>query len=244
MKKIAITITSLLLILAVGGIFFAKEINVELTEEMVQRAIDSKIDEGTVNSRGVDIKLNAAKVDFRANNTASVNVDFEANGYGYAGSMHGDCSTGLRYKAPKIYLADLSATDMQTRFDDKTAGEIEDVKNVAKDFFKCKREEMLTEDAQESLDNIVGRNQEKLEELAVKATHVFFETIPIYDLNSAGLKGSLASLALKEVKFTEDSAVVTLSPSQAIFKILSVILGALLFALIFIMPYVRWGRKV
>jgi hypothetical protein len=45
--------------------------------------------------------------------------------------------------------------------------------------------------------------------------------LPIYDLNNAGVAGSLASLALKDVSFTEDSAVVTLSPRLFILKMLS-----------------------
>ena len=78
---------------------------------------------------------------------------------------------------------------------------------------------MLSEEAKQSLDNIIGRNTENLNEIATSVTYKFFETLPIYNLNDAGLKGSVASLALKEVRFNEDAAVITLSPAQAIIKI-------------------------
>ena len=97
---------------------------------------------------------------------------------------------------------------------------------------------MLSEEAKQSLDNIIGRNTENLNEIATSVTYKFFETLPIYNLNDAGLKGSVASLALKEVRFNEDAAVITLSPAQAIIKILSFIGAILLIAWTFLGFYI------
>ena len=83
---------------------------------------------------------------------------------------------------------------------------------------------MLSDEAKKSLDNIVGRKSELVKELAVDATYKFFENMPIYDLNDAGLKGSIAAMALKKVEFTETEAIVTLSPSRVIARVVSAIL--------------------
>jgi len=226
-KKIGFIAAFLAIVSFLGVIFFAKDFDVEITEQTVQQAIKAKIADGPIESRGVSLTLNNATVDFQSNNTASIVVDFAANGYGYAGRIDGNIATGLRYDAPKIYLADIDPGSLNTEFDPETEGKLNDLKNVASDFLQRQKKEMLSDEARQSLDNIVGRNEDKMAEYSAKAVDWFFTTIPVYDLNDAGIAGSLASLALKDVRFTDTAAVVTLSPSQAIFKILSFIFTAL-----------------
>ena len=83
---------------------------------------------------------------------------------------------------------------------------------------------MLSDEAKKSLDNIVGRKADVVKDLTVEATYAFFENLPIYDLNDAGLKGSIAAMALKNVEFTETEAIVTLSPSKFIARVVSAVL--------------------
>jgi len=227
MKKIAILFAVLAAAIFLGGLLFAKDFDIEITEASVQQAIDTKIAEGPVDSRGVTLIINSATVDFKDNNTAKIIVDLGAEGFGYSGRVSGDVASGLRYDAPKIYLADLDPGTLETEFDPETEGKLNDLKNVASDFLARQRDDMLSEEAKQSLDNIVGRNEEKIAEYSAKAVDWFFTTIPIYDLNDAGIAGSLASLALRDVRFTENTAIVTLSPAQAIYKILSFIFAVL-----------------
>lgn len=228
MKKIAIIAVTLFALACLGVVLFVKDIDVNISEEMAQKAINEKVLGNPINSRGVELTIQTAIIDFRADNTAEIDVAFEAGGFGYSGKMSGQFATGLRYEAPTIYLADLNPVKMQVLLDEKSQGKVNDVKNVATDFLKRQRNQMLSDEAKESLDNIVGRNEDKLKELAVTYTYKFFETLPIYNLNDAGIAGSVASLALKDVRFTDDHAIVTLSPSQLIFKILSFIAACLI----------------
>lgn len=248
MKKIIVVVTAIFIAALVYVLMFVKDVDVEISEIMVQEAVAEQISDGPIRSRGVTLIIKSAEIDFKANNTASVNIDFDADGYGYSVGMVGSFSTGLRYDEPVIYLADLSPVGIEMKFDSETQGKLNDVKNVATDFLKRQRKQMLSEEAKQSLDNILGRNQDKLKDLVVTSTYKFFETLPIYNLNDAGLKGSIASLALKDVKFTEDAAIVTLSPSMAIIKILSFLFSIIictLFLLLYLgFPFIGIATKM
>lgn len=222
-KKTGIALLMLLAFGIVGIFLFAKDIEVSITEEQVQTAIDAKIAQGPIQSRGISLTLKSASVDFKNNNTAEIITDFDADGFGYSGNMNGIFATGIRYKEPKIFLAEINPIEMSISGSEETNSKLEDVKNVATDFLKRQREEMLSDEAKESLDKIIGRNEDKAKELAIKATYAFFESLPIYDLRDAGAAGSLASLALKDVRFNETNAIVTLSPVKALIKILTFI---------------------
>jgi hypothetical protein len=224
MKKISLGLAVLFGVLFAATFFFAKDIDVRISEASAQKLIDESMISEPVSSFGVTLNIKSATIDFKANNTASVNVDFKASGFGYEGEANGSFGTGIDYRAPKIYLANLAPVDMTLNLDPVSKGKVDDVKNVAKDFLKRQRSQMLSEEAKQSLDNIVGRNQDKVKELAIVTTYKFFENLPIYDLNDAGVKGSIAALALKDVSFTETEAIVTLSPSRLIMRVVSAML--------------------
>ena len=228
MKKIfPFAAIAIFIICIAGSVLFLKDFDVEISEADVQQAIQSELDRGPISSRGVTLTVNAAQVSFTQTEGARISVDLEAEGYGYAGTIKGDFASQIRYDAPKFYLANLTPITFETAFDTKTQEKIDDLSNIAKDFLKRQKDDMLTEKAKESLDRVVGDNKSKLQELGEEAVYRFFETTPIYDLKKAGLKGSAASLALKDVRFEPGKAVVTLSPLQAILKVLS-FLGFLL----------------
>lgn len=236
MKKIGLILAVVFGGLFVATFFFAKDFDVRISEASAQQLIDDRMISDPISSLGVKLDIKSATIDFKANNTASVNVDFKAEGFGYSGEAKGDFATGIDYREPKIYLANLAPVDIALELDAESQGKVDDVKNVAKDFLQRQRSKMLSEEAKKSLDNIVGRNEDKIKELAVTATYKFFENLPIYDLNDAGIKGSLAALALKKVEFTETEAIVTLSPSRVIIRVLSAF-----FAFLAIMLYLSGG---
>lgn len=223
LKKLLITSLIFFGLTVLGVFLFANDIDVVLTESSVQTAIDAKIDAGPIRSRGIELILNSAVIDFKANDTAEIKVDFIADGFGYAGKMQGVFSSGIRYKEPEIYLNNIVPVKIEVSTNSVTESKVQDVKNVASDFLKRQRQDMLSEDAKQSLDNILERNHDAIKDFAEMATYKFFETLPIYNLNNAGIKGSLASLALKDVRFADSSAIIILSPVQALIKILSFI---------------------
>ena len=236
MKKIGLVLAVLFAGLFLATFFFGKDFDVRISEASAQKMIDDNMISAPISSLGVNLDVKSATIDFKANNTAAVIVEFNASGYGYSGEVQGEFATGIDYRQPKIYLAKLAPVDIALELDKDSQGKVDDVTNVAKDFLQRQRDKMLSEDAKQSLDNIVGRNQEKIKELAVVATYKFFENLPIYDLTDAGLKGSVAAMALKEVRFTKTEAIVTLSPSRVIMRVLTAI-----FTFLAIMLYLSGG---
>lgn len=233
MKKIGILAILIFGLAILGIILFAKDFNVEISESRAQAAIDSKISKGVIRSRGIELVIRSAIIDFKSNDTAAVTVDFSAAGFGYAGDIEGDFATGLRYDAPQIFLENIVPVKMELAFDDKTENKIQDIKNVGSDFLRRQKKKMLSENAKGSLENILSRNETAVKDFAAESTYKFFETLPLYNLNEAGLQSSLVSMALKDVKFTENSAVITLSPVQALLKILTFI-GTLLLVITYV----------
>ena len=223
LKKIFVPIFLLLGLAVVGVLLFAGDIDVTITEQQVQAKIDEQIAEGPIQSRGIELTINSARIDFKASDAAEIVADITADGFGYSGTMAGTFLSGIRYDQPEIFLDNILTSSIELAADAETEGRLQDVKNVASDFLTRQRDAMLSDEAKESFENIVGRNEDTIKDVVAAGAYKFFETLPVYDLNEAGIKGSLASLALKDVRFTETSAIVTLSPVQALIKILSFI---------------------
>ncbi|NNC37865.1 MAG: hypothetical protein EX271_03010 [Acidimicrobiales bacterium] len=225
MKKILIGVGLLFAVACTFVLLFVEDVDVTISESTVQQSVNAQIEKGSVRSLGINLTLNSAIVDFKANNTAAINVDIDADGYGYAGKLRGDMATGIRYNQPRLYLADVQSTGLETVVEEDVASEFSEYRDVANNYIKREKEKLLAGKEQNALGRIVANSDKKAKDYAVNSAKVFFETVPIYNLNNAGLKGSVASLALKDVTFTEDSAVVTLSPRQAVIKILTYIAG-------------------
>ncbi len=237
LKKILIALVAIVVIVMAGIYILADDFDLTLSEAEVQTAIDRKLAQGDIKHLGVTLGPNAAQIDFKANNTAQIEVDFDVNGFGHGANMGGRLTSGLAYDSPRLYLGQLDASDITFKLDPDLEQKTGDIKNVATDFFKRKRDEMLSDEAKESFDRLIGADDDKVKAASAKAVQWFLSTVPIYDLNDAGYKGSIASLALKDVRFTEDSAIVTLSPRQAVVKIL-IFLGGLLLVLLGSLIYV------
>jgi len=231
LKKILIALAALVALAMAGIYIFADDFELTLSEAQVQTAIDRKLAQGDIKHLGVSLAPNAAQIDFKANNTAQINVDMDLSGFGQGANMSGRLTSGLRYESPRLYLGELDTSDLAFKLDPDSEQKTTDVKNVATDFLKRQRDEMLSDDAKDSLDRLVGENENKIKTLSARTIQWFLSSISVYDLNDAGYKGSLASLALKDVRFNEESVIVTLSPRQAVIKIL-IFLGFLFFSTI------------
>lgn len=249
MKKLfPVIAVTIFVICVIASFFFLRDFEIEISETDVQRTIDSELEKGPVAHLGITLTVNEARVNFTAADGARLGVDLAAEGFGYAGTIDGDFASKIRYDAPRLYLTDLKPLEFESALDSQTQEKIDDLRNIAQDFLKRQKNEMLSEEAKESLDRVVGSNQTKLEEFGVDGAYKFFEALPIYDLKQAGLKGSLASLALKDISFEDGTAIVTLSPLQAIIKILTALGIILLIALYLWAVYfdflgAPWKRK-
>ena len=242
LKKIILGLVLFLGLCAVGILLFAKDFEVKVSEEMAQEAINAQIKEGPMHSLGMEITLREAKIDFLANNTMKFSADMETSMLNYKHKVDGVFQSGISYRVPRLYLDNLSPVEINIKSDEETKSELDDLKSSARKFLQRQRDNIKSEDNKEALDKIIGKNNEEFQETITAATYRLFERIPIYNLNNAGYKGSLASLALKDVQFSEGYATITLSPVKALLRLLAMLGVALLVITYFLGPILlqRW----
>lgn len=229
-KKILLSILGFLALCTLGVFLFVKDFEVKITEKVAQAALDKQIGAAPLRSLVTEIKLQTATIDFKADNTLEIDTKFSANTLGYESQVEGVFKSGIRYRVPKIYLDNLTPVKIDIRTDDETAEELGELKSAARKFMDRQRARNQGEGNRGARDDTAKKHERELQDKAVKAVYSLFEYVPIYDLTNAGYKGSVASLALKDVQFHEDYVAVTLSPRTAILRILAII-GAILLIL-------------
>ena len=222
-KKILLGLLAVLVLCGIGIVLFAKDFEVKISEQTAQEAINAQIKAGPVNKLGVKIELKKAEVDFRPDNTMKISADFGTEALGYSHTIDGVFQSGISYRSPSLYLNNISPVKVEVQSDDETKEELSEIKSAARKFLQRQKDRVKSEDNKAVLDAVIGKDIEAFQDNIVSATYGFFEKIPVYNLNKAGYKGSLASLALKDVRFTDDHAVVTLSPVKALLRILGII---------------------
>ena len=227
LKKIILGILVFLGLCVVGILLFAKDFEIKISEEMAQDVINAQIEAGPMRSLGMEITLKKAEVDFLADNTMKISADMETNALGYKHQVDGVFQSGISYRSPRLYLDNISPVSINIESDDETKNELDDLKSTARKFLQRQRDNSKSERNKGALDIIIGANSGEFQKTITAASYALFENFPIYNLNNAGYKGSLASLALKDVKFSEGYATITLSPVQALLRALA-ILGLIL----------------
>ena len=237
-KRVLLGLFAILALGLLATFLFAKDFSVEVSETQAQTLFDKEIASGPFQKYGIKLSVNEAKIDFRDDNTMRLDADLTSDALGYKSVIKGQFTSGVRYSVPRIYLNDLKPIelDIDTSKDEKD--ELSEIKSAAQKFLERQRENTQNEKAKEHLNNILGETDEDFEKTLAKATYRFFESIPIYDLRLAGYKGSLASLALKDIEFREDHAVITLSPSLAVVRIL-IGIGTALLTILFVLAELR-----
>jgi hypothetical protein len=242
-KKLILGLVLFLGLCALGIILFAKDFEVKITEEMAQQAIDAQIQAGPLRSLGIEVTLKSAKVNFLADNTMKFAADMETNTLGYKHQVDGVFKSGISYRSPRLYLNNISPAKINIETDDETREELDELKSTARKFLKRQIDNRSSEKKKEALNNRLKANSAEAQKTVERATYAVFERVPIYNLNNAGYKGSLASLALKDVQFEQGHAIVTLSPVQALLRTLA-ILGVILLMLTFAVGHFVIGHLV
>jgi len=235
-KKIALVFITFIILLMGAIVVFSKDIEITVSEAEAQSAInDFMTQEGHV-SLGVSIFPKNISIDFKASNRAKIKSDVALDGHGYAGQFSGEFASGINYHRPRLYLDDLKLIDGGFTTDETTQSELEDLKKVAADILRRQREERKPEDPNIAFDNSKAKNTQLVEKFTVSATKAFLENIPIYNVANSGKTGLAASLALKDVRFTEDAAIITLNPVTALLRIL-----AMLGIVCLVLLYASWS---
>lgn len=202
-KKFTAAILAITLMLMGSVFLFAKDIEVTVSEIEAQEIIDKYLATNQPESLGVRVSPNNILIDFKANNTAQVQSDMLIDGYGYTGQFDGTFSTIIKYNAPRLYLDNLQLKEGGFQTDETTRS---DLQNLKQSVIKMDRS-----------------SERFVEDTIIKTTKLVFESIPIYDLRNSDKTGIAVSLALKEVNFTEDSAIIKFSPVTALLRGLAAI---------------------
>lgn len=220
LKKFALAIVAIILLLMVAVFLFAKDIEISVNEIEAQSAIDNFLTLNNSQSLGVKVSPKYILIDFKADNIAQIKSEMTLNGHGYNVQFDGKFSTGIDYRIPRLYLNELQLIEGGFRTDDETKSELNDLKNAAINALQRNRESRETQNTGNSYNKT---SEEIVEEFIISATKSFFEKIPIYDLRRSEKTGIAVSLALKDVRFIEDAAIITLSPVTALLRILAAI---------------------
>ena len=223
LKKILLGLLAVLVLCGIGIVLFAKDFEVKISEQTAQEAINAQIEAGPVKKLGVKIELKKAEIDFRSDNTMKISADFGTETLGYRHTVDGIFQSGISYRSPRLYLDNISPVKVDVQSDEETKEELGEIKSAARKFLQRQKIITKSENNKALLEKAIGKDFDAFQGNIVKATYRFFEFIPIYDLNNAGYKGSFASLALKDVQFTDDYAVITLSPVKALLRLLGII---------------------
>ena len=223
LKKIILGLVVFLGLCALGILLFAKDFEIKITEAMAQDAINAQIEDRPLRSLGVEVTLRKAEVNFLADNTMKFSADMETNTLGYKHQIDGVFQSGISYRTPRLYLDNLSPVKINIQTDAETKEELAELKTATQKFLQRQIGNRNSEENKEAPGKKIRANSAEAQKVIENVIYSLFEKIPVYNLNDAGYKGSLASLALKNVKFTDGYAIVTLSPVTALLRILAII---------------------
>jgi len=231
LKKIALIFIAFIVLLMGAIALFSKDIEITVSETEAQSAINDFLTQKGHVSLGVQISPEDISIDFKAGNRAQIKSDVALDGHGYAGQFSGKFTSGINYHRPRLYLDNLKLIEGGFTTDETTQSE--------PDILRRQREERKPEDPNIAFDNSKAENTQLVEKFTVSATKAFLENIPIYNVANSGKTGLAASLALKDVRFTEDAAIITLNPVTALLRIL-----AMLGIVCLVLLYASWSTLI
>lgn len=218
-KKIALIISATILLLMAAIFLFAKDIEISVSETEAQSAIDDYLVSDNYHSFGVNISPKSISIDFKADNSAHIKSEMTLEGHGYSGQFEGKFSTGITYRIPRLYFDEIELIEGGFRTDNETKSELSELRDAARNVLRRKRKSLEAKNPADT--RILLTDEKVLEGLVLSGTKKFFETIPIYNLKRSGKTGMIARLALKDVNFTDEAAIITLSPVTALLRILA-----------------------
>ena len=242
----ALTLVSIAGAGLIAAAIFAPDITVTIPETKVAEVIETQVPM-EIKKNGVDAVINEASVDFLDTNKLRISAEFTADGYGVAGDGNLVASSGLTYRGGNFYLSDIKVEEIAFDPNKESAETISDATSVTKTLFNAARDKFLVgEDGDAGPANRLTEKALKWVKVeAMTKLNTELTKIPVYSLNDKGMKMNMAKAALKDIRFTEATAEVTLSPSKVALLILgSILIGiaAIGMSLAFIgVPFLAFG---
>ncbi|MGB6231757.1 MAG: hypothetical protein WBF53_16700 [Litorimonas sp.] len=210
--------------LALAALYFVMdEVEVRIDQATAQAALDANVSDGPVQRFGATLTPRTLDISFSGDGRVGLAADIDLEGLNRTGRLQGDFQSGIRYSDGRFYLDDIAPVEMNVDLDPDTQGELSDMAQLLRDRLARERNAVADEAAKNAMDRVVSRNEARVKDLGANAVQAFFGSIPLYDLRDAGTAGSVARLALSDVRFEQGVAIVTLSPQLAAARIVSFI---------------------
>jgi hypothetical protein len=214
MKKIAIISSILAVLILLFAIFGKNEYQINIAEDAAQKAIGAKLPM-LIDKNLVKINIGKVEIDFLSSNKVQLDVAYDASIAGVKGSGAALVTSGIRYNNGEFFLNDFSVGDVAYVVAEKE--KYEAIKKATNGLIGKLKAKVVDPDDLEG-------NQEfeslKTKQIAILKQHILekinekIKSTPIYSLNGKDFKQSIASMALKEIIFSEDKVTATLSVSQ------------------------------
>jgi len=157
-----------------------------------------------------------------------------------SGTASAKTYTSIRYDDGAFYLTDLKLDDLEVKPSLASRAKLVAIRKAIETFLDDVEIELASGGNDEALDKLRDlRNT--IGPLLRKTLDENLGKIPVYRLQGDAKKGA-ARLILKDISFTNDDAIATLSPAQAMIKIAGFIITAIVLALLF-WEWVRLQRE-
>ena len=211
---------------------FVPDIEVRFTEDQARDAIRDHL---PLEKASGDLRMDvtAADVDFSGRGDKGgigITSDFDISGMGLAGSGEVDTFSRVLYDDGAFYLTDLQLDDLTITPSLATRAKLAALRKAWEVFLDEVGEDIRTKEGDEAL----AKFTEARRTLGPTVHAVLNDSlagIPIYRLEGDAAKGA-ARLVLKDVIFTDREAIAILSPAQAMIKIATFAIGALVLLLL------------
>lgn len=227
-----------------GYAMFGPDIEIEISEAQARQKFQEALPISYSHSKA-EALVEKADFDFQGDGRVRVTAEVDVQGYGFSGVALADAASGLRYAGGNFYLTDVSLDNVAFRLDGESQQRASDVRAVATSIWNMAKEKAV-EHMPESGEAIERLKGEAVAGLSAKTREMVDEalrTTPVYSLNGKGLKESFAVMALEDVRFTANSAIVTLDPGRALGKVLVLVAIVALALLSGVGMMATWGSS-
>lgn len=229
MAKILAWGVGLIVAVTLAIVAFVPDFEVAITEEEVRDRIEDALPVMS-GSEEIEILITNAEVDFMGSGEkgqVALAAEVRISGFGLGATSEVDTVTAIRYEDGSFYLSDLKLDDLSLTPTLATRAKIAALKKAWQPIIDQFIEEFEANQSDMTFEEAKAELQKSLIPLVRQAMDDALATIPVYRLEGDAAQ-SAVRLILKDVAFTDDTAIAVLSPAQAMIKIATGVLGALI----------------
>lgn len=229
-----------------GYAMFGPDIEVVVSEDLARQKFQASLPIAYSGDHA-EALVRAATIDLQGGNRLRVTADVNISGYGFSGVASGEARSAFRYEGGNFYLVGVSLDQADFMMDDVSSPRAPGVRSAAKGIWGMMGEPgpEAAPDAPGATDLVTGDAVGGINGKARNVLEDALRTTPVYSMKGKGLTEAFAALAVKDVSFTADAAILTLDPGKAILRILAFLAlgGALLLSVIFMTKWLLSSKR-